>query len=210
MGVQRQRCARTATSHPHPNLPPSRGKEKKSAAFRRFTVLLAPLRRSPNKPPALCRGSLTLFDLARGRVGRDQASSGFDRYRHDAAIAVPLNIGDGQLELQHRGPGDFRRDEAGGRAIVIAQPDRRSPDLDPGESNHAAGGRPTGASQCDTRPCVNPLTWSGTGKSDLLRGTDRGAAPGEPQNQQDRKESRYAHGACRRKRTLPYPLWDLS
>src|SRR3989344_5049639 len=36
-----------------PPRPPSRGKEKKSAAFRRLTVLLAPLRRSPNKPPAL-------------------------------------------------------------------------------------------------------------------------------------------------------------
>ena len=38
---------------PIPAFPLQGGRRKKSAAFRRLTVLFAPLRRSSNKPPAL-------------------------------------------------------------------------------------------------------------------------------------------------------------
>jgi hypothetical protein len=39
--------------YPHPSLPPAKGKELKLAALRRLTVVSAPLRGSPYKPPAL-------------------------------------------------------------------------------------------------------------------------------------------------------------
>jgi hypothetical protein len=42
--------------YPHPSLPPARGKERDSAAFRRRTVLSAPLRGSSNRPVVAAAG----------------------------------------------------------------------------------------------------------------------------------------------------------